>query len=227
DRALASRAGPGEAHVADQLLPDELLHVVVDLDAKARIRPDLRDPADPLCRRAAPLTEPHELPAAVVNVPGPDDRGPEAAGDADRDPLLPEDRGDPVGAAEAVLDRQHDGLWAEQRLCCRSGGLDVVRLRRDHDEVANAHFGRIAGRMDVHRSIPARTFNRQAARPDRIHVVGPDVDGPDLVTGVAEDSGVDGSHSTGADDRDPHRSITSPIIEDVSVSPRPSGKLIP
>ena len=212
DGALEHRTRAAEGDVADQLLPHEPLDVVVRLDAEACVGPHLGDPVDPRRGGPVPLPEPHELPAVVVDVPGSDDRGSEAAGDSDRDRLVTEHGRDPVGAPEAVLDRQDDGVGPDQRRRVSRGGLDVPRLGRDHDELADADLGRVGGRVDADRALPAGALDGQPVRVDRVDVLRPDVERPDLVPGVAEDPGVHRAHRPGADDRDLHEATSRTAV---------------
>src|SRR5262249_15315005 len=87
DRALGHRAGARVAHVADELLPHELVDVVEALDAEARALPDLGDSPEPRRHRPGEFAEADELPAVVMRVPRPAHRRAEAAHHADRDAL--------------------------------------------------------------------------------------------------------------------------------------------
>ena len=81
---------------------------------------------------------------------------------------------------------------------------DVVRLGRDHDEIAEADLGRVRGRPDAHRALAARALDAQAACLDGVDVLGPGIDRPDLVARIGEQRRVDRAHGAGADDRDFH-----------------------
>jgi len=140
----------------------------------------------------------------VVDVAGADHGRAEAADDADRDLLLAEHPGDSLGATEPVLDRQHDRLGADERPHRSRRRLDIVRLRRDHDQVADARLGRVGSRADPDRPVAARPLDAETVRADRLDMLVPAVDCPDLVSRVAENSGVHRSHRTCPDDRDLH-----------------------
>ena len=79
-----------------------------------------------------------ELQPVVVGMSGRHDRGAESACNADHDPFRAERGGGRLDRSQAVLDRQHDRIRAEQRMRALGGGAYVHRLRRDHDEVYGA-----------------------------------------------------------------------------------------
>ena len=113
DRQVEERAGAAERDVAHELLPDESIDVVVGLDREARRAPELREPLDALRARTTPLAEANERHAVVVRVPRADERRAEAFRDADQHGLVAEHLGDDVRRAQAVLDRQHEGVGAD------------------------------------------------------------------------------------------------------------------
>jgi hypothetical protein len=81
-------------------------------------------------------------------------------------------------------------------------GFDVERLRRDYDEVADTDLRRLGGRVDADGAVSARALDGQPARPDRLDVVNPRVDRPDIVLCAGQDPRLDGSHGSGTDDGD-------------------------
>ena len=150
------------------------------------------------------LAEPDQLEAVVMRVPGCDDRGAEPARDADGHPVLAEDARGDVRAAEAVLDREHQRVRPDQRSRSLGRGLDVHRLGREDHELRLADLGRVGRRLDRDDAVAARALDPQAALADRLDVLLPEVDRPDLVSGAAEQPRIDRAHRAGADDRDLH-----------------------
>src|SRR5207248_2676842 len=73
DRPPEDRARATEGDVADELLPDEPLHVVEGAHVEPGRAPDLGDRLDPRRRRPVPLAEADQLEPVVVNVSGLDD----------------------------------------------------------------------------------------------------------------------------------------------------------
>ncbi len=138
----------------------------------------------------------------MTDVPRRDDGGAESARDADHGPLGPEDRGDGVGAADPVLDRQDDGPGAGERVRGLGRGAHVHRLRGDDDQVDLADLRRACRRSDPHRSISGRSLDAQPVTADRRDVRLPGVDGPDVVARRTEQACVDRAHRARADDRD-------------------------
>ena len=203
DRRPQQGARPAHGDVADELLPDQLLHVVERPDVEARLAPGVRGRLDSRRGRAATLAEPDELEPVVVDVPRPDDRRAEPARHADRDAVA-EDTSRQVGPAEAVLDREHKRVRADQRSGRLGGGLDVHRFRREDDEVSLARLRRVGGCVDPHRAISARALDPQPVVADRVDVLLPEVDRPQLVPGIAEQPRVDGAHCANTDDGDLH-----------------------
>ena len=169
-----------------------------------RAAPDLGGRLDSRRHRAAALAEPDQLEAVVMRVPGCDDRGAESAGDADGHPVLAEDACGNVRAAEAVLDREHQRVRPDQRSRSLGRGLDVHRLGRQDHELRLAGLGRVGRRLDRDDAVAARPLDPQAALADRLDVLLPDVDRPDLVSGAAEQARIDRAHRAGADDCDLH-----------------------
>ncbi len=205
DRASEHRARPAEGDVADELLPDEPVDVVVGADGEARLPPDVRHRLDPRRHRAGAFAEPYELHAVVVDVAGCHHRGAEAADHSDGHPVVPEHRRSGVRAAEAVLDREHERRGADERTRAFGCGRRVHRLRRQHDQLGLARIGRVRGGVDPDGPVAARTLDPQPAVTDRLDQVLAAVDRPDLVAGTRQEPGVHRAHRAGADDRDLHR----------------------
>src|SRR6266542_822165 len=204
DRAAEHGAGAAEGDIADELLPDEPVDVVIGLDVEAGRPPDLRDRLDPRRHRALALAEPDELESVMMDVARLDDRGAEAAGDADRYSLLSEDGGCDVGPAEAVLDRKHERLRSDEHASRLGRRLHVHRLRGDDDELCLADLGCVRGRMNPDDTVAACALDAKASLADRVAMLLPAVDGPDLVPGAREQAGVDGAHRSGPGDGNFH-----------------------
>ena len=136
----------------------------------------------------------------MVHVARCDHGGAEASRDADRHPLLAQHAGHLVGAAEAVLDGDDDGVRSEQRPRALGGLLDVPRLGRDDDEVDGAGLSGVGRRLEANGPIPARALHAQPLLADRVDVLSPGVDRPDLVSPVGEQPGVHRAHRADADD---------------------------
>ena len=182
----------------------EPIDVVVGADVEARVPPDLGGGLDPRCDRPGALAQSDELEAVVVDVPRCDHRGPEPAGDADRHALLAEHARRGVRSAETVLDREDERALTDQRTRLLGGRRHVHGLGRDDDQLGLARLGRIRGGMDADDPVAARPLDVQTPLADRIDVLRPPVDGPDLVAGAPEQAGVHRSHCAGADDGDLH-----------------------
>ena len=82
DRRVEDRADAAEGDVADELLPYQLIDVVVGPDVEAGLAPDLGHVFDPRGDRAAALAEPDELETVMVDVPRLDHRRAESRYDA-------------------------------------------------------------------------------------------------------------------------------------------------
>ena len=141
----------------------------------------------------------------MVGVSGAAERCAEALGDPDHHRVLTEDLGHRVRRAEAVLDREHDGVVAEERSCGRGGVADVRRLRGDHDALDGADPGRVRPRLELDDAVAARALDAEAVLPDRGDVLVPRVDDDHVVARGGEQRRVDGAHRPGADDGDAHR----------------------
>src|SRR6266511_2826100 len=127
-----------------------------------------------------------------------DDRGPETVGNADCDPLRSEDGGRQVGPAETVLNRKHERSGPDEDARRLGRRLHVHRLRGDDDELGFADLACVRRRPNADDAVSARTLDAEASLPDRVDVLLPAVDGPDLVPGVCKQAGVDGTHRSGA-----------------------------
>ncbi len=157
-----------------------------------------------LCPRASKLAESDQLHALVLHPTRLDHGGPEAAGDTLQYALFTEYCSRRGGAAEAVLDREHDRVGAEERGCGTSSSLDIHRLGRDDDEVGDSHLLNARRGADRDGPITACSGNAKPAPADGVDVLLPRVDGPDLVAGRGEKPGVDRAHRAGAEDGDLH-----------------------
>ncbi len=141
----------------------------------------------------------------MVDVAGLDDRSPETAGDADGDPLLPEDRGRDVWTAEAVLNRENERSGSDERARGLGGRSHVERLGGDDDELGLTGLAGVGRCPKADDPIAARALDAEAMFADRVDVRDPAIDRPDFVPGTPEQPGVDGAHRAGSDDRDLHR----------------------
>ena len=207
DRQAGERGRPAEAHVADELLPDELVDVVEALDGESGVAPERGDALQTGRDRAPGLAQTHQLHAVVMGAARRRDRGAKAGDDADDHALPAQGSGDLGGAAEPVLDGQHRGFGAEQGACGRRRRLHLRRLRGEDDEVAGADVGGIGRRPDRDHAAPARAFESEPVRRDRIDMGLPGIDRPDFVAGVRHERGIDAAHGACADDPDLHASL--------------------
>ena len=200
--ALEYGAGAAVGDVADEFLPHELIDVVEALDVEARVAPHAADPLQALGDPAPELPEPDQLHAVVMGVPRCADGSPESARDAEQHVVRRQVPADTLGCAEAVLDSEHEGVGALQRLdgCGRS--RDAVRLGRDDHEVAGSRLGRIRRRIEPDGAVAARTLDAQPPGANRVDMLLPGVDRPHLVTGRGEETRVHRAHRAGADHRD-------------------------
>ena len=60
------------------------------------------------------------------------------------------------------------------------GGLDVAGLGGDHHQIGGGGLVRLGRGQEPHDPLAARTRDTQAAAADRVDMLGPGVDGPDL-----------------------------------------------
>jgi hypothetical protein len=151
-----------------------------------------------------PLAQADEFEAVVVDVSRCDHRGAEAAGNTDRDPVFAEHARCGVGPAQAVLDREDQRVRPDERTRRLGGRRNVHCLGCDDDQLGLARLSRIGRGLDPDDPVAARPLDTQAALADRIDVLLPPVDGPDLVAGATEQATVHRAHRAGADDGDLH-----------------------
>src|SRR5262249_27847463 len=150
-----------EGDVADELLPDELVDVVEGGHGEARAAPDVGHALDTLAHGRGVLAETQQLHAVVVHVAGRLDRGPEAAGDADHHRLLAQHAGHALDAAQAVLDRQDDGLRTDQRRRRAGRVLDLARFRGDDEQVDLPGIARVRAGLHAHDAVAAGAGDAQ------------------------------------------------------------------
>ena len=119
-------------------------------------------------------------------------------------PIGPDDGGQLVGRLDAVQERQHHGVLAEQRSHRRRDLRYLPRLHRHHHEIDRADLGRIVGccRRGEMR-VAERAVYLQAALADCLEVRTAG-DERDIVAGAREPCPVVAAETTGAVDCDPH-----------------------
>ena len=204
DRSSEHRARPAEGDVADELLPDEPVDVVVGADGEAGVRhtfatASILGVTAPGARRAG---------RAPSRSGG---RGPASTTEAPKPPTTPTaTRSSPSTAAAASGPPRP--FWIESTSVSgpTSGratfgrGRRVHRLRRQYDELGLARLGRVRGGIDPDGPVAACPLDTEPVRADRLDQVLAAVDRPDLVAGTRQEPGVHRSHRAGADDRDLH-----------------------
>jgi hypothetical protein len=82
--------------------------------------------------------------------------------------------------------------------------LDMHRLGREDREVAGAGVRRVRCGVDAHGAIARGALEAKAVGPYRVDMCLPAVDGPDLVSRIAEQRRVDASHRTATYNRNLH-----------------------
>ena len=220
---VEGRARSAERDVAEKLLPDHERHVGEGSDVEAGVVPRLLNPLDPLRQAAVHLADPDQSHPLVVDVSGLGDRRSEPLGDPDQDVLLRDVVRDPLARTEPVLERHDHTVGLEQRCDLRCRLIDVRRLGRDHPHVAGSGVTGRASDVEVVDDVAAAgTRDGQSGGGDRVDVVLPCVDGPHLVTGLAEEAGIHRAHRSSSDDCDLHvilwvRSSREPALLHLSV----------
>ena len=77
--------------------------------------------------------------------------------------LSPEDRDQPLGGVDAVLQRDDGGVGADQRLDGLARAFDVPQLDAEQHDIDHADLGGIIGRLRRHQmGVAARALNFQA-----------------------------------------------------------------
>ena len=187
-------------HVADELAPLHGGEVVGDGGIEPGGPPQRRHPLDR--RQRHPGIGPHAdgLHGVVVGMARLETRRAEALRHADDQPVRPHRLGHDVGAAEAVLDGEHQRLVPQHGRHGRRARCHAAGLHRQHDEVHD-DGGHLGARRHGHRPIAAGARHPQATLVDGVDVLGGAVDGMHLVAGGGEQAGVDRPHGAAADDR--------------------------
>ena len=83
--------------------------------------------------------------------------------DAPHDGAAPQDRDQPLGGIDAVLQRDDSGGGADQRLDGLARAFDVPKLDAEQHDIDHADFGGIVGRLSRHQmGVAARALNFQS-----------------------------------------------------------------
>ena len=137
--------GTAQAHVADEFFPDQLVDVFIGLDVKAGALPCGGNPLEPVGDAPVHFTQTNEFHAVVMDASGLGYRGTKTPGDAEQDIGTIETALDPLSCAEAVLDRQDQGIIPKSTLQAACDGCDTRCLGRNHHEFAVMGVGNIGG----------------------------------------------------------------------------------
>ncbi len=204
-RDVEHGTGGAEGHVAEELLPDHERHVGEGADVEAGLVPSLRNPLDAVTQAAAHFGDPYQSHAFVVHVPRLRDRRPEPLGDPDHDVLFRDALGHPLACAQPVLERHDDTVGLQQRCDLRCHRVDVRCLGGDHPDITGPRSSGCVADMEVVDDVAATgPRHGQPGSGDGVDVLLPDVDGPHLVAGLAEEAGVHRAHCSGSDYCDLH-----------------------
>ena len=218
-----------KGQIAPQLQPDLRAYVIENSRPEPALGKHLRDTLNPLGVTTIEL--PHRKPIAfnVADDPGlGHDRGRigDATDDAPRIKPLKENAAGVDGSdhaicvlaakllevppRDAVLQRHHDRLWAQQRVQLIDDGLDLMGLERQEHDVVRAQFsngvGR-AGRRDG--CLPVCLDQGQATLADCSKMGAPGNHGH-IMPRVSQTDGHVAANGTGADDTDPHVTRLTP-----------------
>ncbi len=199
------RAGAAESDVANELLPNKLIHVVVRAHLETGTAPYFGDSLGARCARSIELAEPDQLPAIVMRVTGRLDRGAEATNHTYHQLFAAQDPGNFLRAPKPVLNSQDDCIVAEQRLHVLRRRCYVHRLGGDDHEIGHAHLVRVGRGLKLDDPISACAFDTQTVSTNRLDMLAPRVDRPNLITRITEQPGIHRAHRTGAHDRNLHR----------------------
>ena len=141
----------------------------------------------------------------MVDGAGPRDRRPETLGDADHDVFARDVAGHSLAGPEAVLECHHHVVRPQEGGDAGGDGLDVLGLGGDHPQVTGPGVLWSPGHVEaVDDVLAARTGDGESRPGDGVDVLLPGVDGPQLVSGFAQEGGIDGPHGPGSDDGDLH-----------------------
>ena len=206
DRASEHRARPAEGDVADELLPDETVDVVVGADGEAA----------PAARRRATVsilgvTGPERSPSRTSSMPW-WWTWPGATTEAPKPPTTPTaTRSSPSTAAAASGPPRP--FWIEStsvagptsgRALSAAAVASIAFVASTTSSASPASAGSVVASIRTVRS-PLAPSTRSPRVTDRLDQVLAAVDRPDLVAGTRQEPGVHRAHRAGADDRDLHR----------------------
>ena len=123
---------------------------------------------------------------------------------AHQHPLAAHTAGQDVLMAHAVLQREHTGLWAQQRQRLRHGFVGVKRLDQHHHQVHRAHLLRPHRRLNGHAAIHLTHTHEQTVLAQVRHAVSMAVDQPDLLAGLGQHPAYDATERARTQNGDLH-----------------------
>ena len=131
-------------------------------------------------------------------------------GDADEDAIAGDEVGDGFDVAEAVLEGEDPGGGAEEMAGGGEGGVDLMCLGEDHEEVGDlgGFLGAAGGELGDAAGAVAGCgvvgFETEAVAADGVEVLLVDVEEGDGGAGFGEESAEERTHGAGTEDGDVH-----------------------